>query len=1318
MHASVCMCVCAYAAIGCLSRQSVDALHSPYLTTVCDGSADPCQLNANVRRQNAAGASELHVTSPAVNVSRSSPLSEDTHSRVSAAGQAQLCPPSFPVENESVEEQCQLTQYPLADLSSVLAEQTLVSVQTSRADAAQLTQYPLSDNSSDASVHGAEMVSPAQFPLAASPNDVIAALHHDADDATMVDRSGTGSCVELQESGMQCHCEPVQQLSEDQSSLSVSAGDVNAADQHSSMTFTTADGGVNSCNNQLADDQGKYNGVDLLVFVSINKRSSVSRSLSPAYSADFNRAVDPSDKMLKSDGRCLASGNSPSILTDMKTEYVNKIDKTGLSSAILTTDNPRLDRDESVIVTDSKTVPAEAKVLESVEDLLSVSSSAVAGSLPTAGYVVQQSDNKLPDSGWPLSSSAFVEQAGSAQLDACKTSDLSAVFADSGRDQNVPLDHNAVASDSAVSKFAGMQTDDKEQTGNQAELLPSERSSTDDAESLRNAADGSEASDILSSAVKMSTNVSHITAAQSIGSVSHTARCVIVTGSDDSSIITEKSGAVTQGHCMSDHHQPCDSVIIDTNRDEIELSVNVESHPQHLTVVSQDSSEVVDTDHLALPLEQDSGSEFDEDDHLGDNVKMILAKYRIRRGPIGSDSTPVATSAKIDSVLLLDADDSLLLSGQHTESNTAKDIDTCSCSDSSDDTLAVRVKALLIREQQQSSSKTLPTTASSELSQGTGKVPSVCSSESTSVDYSSLSRELNEIQMNLDSMRNSESSCLGSQQSSTSSSCIHSPVTDMSVTQEPHGLVVQQKTCLDQLLQHRLVGHDGDSLHVDYSGFVSKAGAGILDFRRVEADTLGSVSGHQSEMSLISVLSIGGNTKPLATLRAELDSGHCQDSTALVNKDLLRTGTDVQTVQRPVQPLMTLSNSSAFSLMSASGTKFADSYTSGQSLHKSSESLLSRSELMSTADEDVMSSTGSLNLERFYAHKLGDGQNVNVSDSDRNVQDSSAVHDTVSKASSLQTDMRQSESTSYTHLDDFRSTHDQSTTAEAAVKKLEQSLSSLIRTCRNNTSSASNVYSNLHEVELLKQSSVDAALANHQLPALSDDDCHLSETELSHSCSDSCGLSPVPKESPINVLRSVHPLLAVQLDGAAAAAQFDRSIELRSPTACNDSLSSQSFDKNVQQTESSTPRRMKREKLNEYQVRNQLMSYSDTDRLLHVLQSCSFGFSNQTVTTDAQFMSMAHLQFTPLAELPHGCGSSESDSYDGDNEQLLTDQQSYDGVSELRSFSADDGPRLSADRTPVNYGVDVSVLCLDAARSTQTAVSESPPNLNLLQPYQ
>ena len=1265
----------------------MDVVHSPHLIAVCDSYADSCQLNADVHHHNAESGFELCSSSPAVNVCRSLPVSENTECVASAAGQSQPSPLGSAIEDQSVDEQCHLTECTLTDFSSVLVEQTLVGTEISCHDAAQLTQYTLYDSLSDASVHAVEML---QFPLDNTPDNVVTAVQCEVDNATLMDRDNCASRVELQESGVERDGEPVQWCSVDDASLPVCAVSVSANDSYVTCSNAAA-AAVTSCSG--SQDNRCDVDTDLLVSISTTSKNSSSSS---AVSAAFSKTTDSSTKMVESDDSCLASGTSLSALSPShmkQSDYTGTLtEKARLGSTTVTAVDLQLDRVQSVTVIGPKTVPAEDNISGIVTDLHGASSSAVALSLPAVDYSVQPTGNKSLDSG-QASSSASVELGCVGQRDdAGKMSDVSAVVSGGGRalqtDLELSADHQAGAS--AVRKIIGI-TCDVEQTGNQVKTLCS-----DDAQSLRNVADGSEASDAPLSTV----TVSGITAAVS------RSHCVSYDSVNSLSRTAENSGTVMHGHTMSDDHRPRDSVGGYTNRDKTEISA------QHSTTMTQKSSDM-GVSYFSLPLEQDSGSEFDEDD-LGDNVKMILAKYRIRRGPIGSDSTSAASSAKVDNVLMLDADDPVLPSGWQKDSSTARDVDACS--DSSDDTLASRVKALLLKEQRDSSSKVLRT-----MSQNSSKVASVSSSRSrsTPVDYSSLSRELDEIEMNLVNMRNNERSSSGSQQSSASSPHVYNPVTDASMVQESLGVLVQQKTCLDQLLQRSLVGHAGDGLHTNYCGFVSEADAATSGVKQVEASTLRRElvpSGHVHEMSPALLSSIGGTAEPFTALKTALDSTCCWDSGAsALNRDVLQTTTNVTTVERHVVPPKSSSNCTAYSLMAVPGMSFSD-----KSLHKSFDSLASRSELITTTDEveDTMSSVGSQNQKRVCARKLPLGQNVNMSDSDREVLVMSDVEDvlldTLSEVSSLRTDMRQSEHTSCTQLDDWRPACSESTSVEAAVKKLEQNLSNLIQTSRHDTSSDSNVYSYIREAELLKHSSEEARV-NQQIPALSDDEYYQSGTGLSRCCSDSCGLSPVPKHSSFNVMRSSQLLPAMQLDRVTAA-RLDMSTELVYPAAHSDSSVTQSFDTDVQQIGLCDHLRIEHEKRNDCEIPHKSISCSDTSTSQYMMKSYLLDSSDQKVHYGAQSVSTAHLQFMPL---PCGRDSSISESYDGDNERPLTDQQSDDGDSQLRSYSGDVvEQRLTAHRTVSSCDVDVGVSCLDAGRNTQTDLSHSLADMNLLQPYQ
>jgi len=1178
------------AAIGGLARASVNALHSPCLTTVCDSCADTCQSNANTHHQNASASLEFDSILPTVNVPHSLPVSVGV---ASAARQLHLNALSSVKDDQSVDQ-----QYPLSDLSSVLNNETLIGPQTPCADAAHLTQYPLCDSFSDvsASLHVGEPASLLQFPLDDSPESIAAALHRETDNfAITVDRVEPVTHCQLQEPTVQHDGKLVHQLSVHHSSLSESTDDVNTADRHDSDFLTSSNTSVNSRGSRLQVNKDISDTNFQNIFVSY--------SLSPASN---DESVDVVSKTAKSVIQCLASDTIPSMLPRVRqSDHTDTSVDRHASSPV----DPQLG---SVAATYSKTVPA----LDIITDLHHVSSSASAVLLPAADCIVQPTDSKLPVSG-PASPSASVELGCVGPVDAInhasKMSGMSAV-SDTVQltDSELP---SSITCDTVIRQLVGM-SDDKEPTDSQTGLVLLDMSASDIAKSLRNAADGSEASDVLLPAVQTSVNVGPTVVTNS-GSVNHDAHGGIVTGS------AEHSDMVVQDQTVCDNHTN-DFVII------TEVLANIVSQAQYLAVSAEKSSDMSQSDSV-LVHDEDTGSESDDDD-LGDSVKRILAKYRVRRGPVGSDSMQACSSAKVGNVLMLDADDFLLNVAQREDTSTARDTDTYS--DSSDDTLASRVKALLLKEQQVSGREILSTV----MTQKTSDVMSLSSSRSTPVDYSNLSRELNEIQMQLDSLRNREKNSVGS---SSSSVCMRSPVTDVSEMQESLSVFVQQKTDVDQLLQCSMVGHAGDGLHVDHCGSVSKA------------DTATAV--------------------PLALVNAELDKAHW-DFTTSPNR---QSTADVTSVQNLVEPLMSPSNSTSCSVTSVPGTKFAHSYTllPDYKQRRSRESSTDRSELVNTADEvqNTMSSTGSKQLLYTDVRRLPVKQTVNYTDGTRGVQDSSTMDDAGSEVSSLQTDVLQSESSIHPQVDEWRLAR--GSAVEAAS---QQSSTDMIQASTDGNSSAHDYFA-----ELLKHSSV-AAAANQQMLVLTDDECCQSDVLLSDR----------------HTMKSIHPPPAAQLDKGTMA-RFDQGTTLLSTGASNDSLVAQALDRNVQQTEN-------------------FNSQLRTDAVVspYMRKSYLFDSDMQKVTCNAQFVSSAGLEFTPLAELPHGRESSASGSYDGDNEQLFSDLQSYNDVGEVKVCSEDVEQQLATDATDSSCDVDVSVSCLRATRSVQTVGSHSPGSGTVLQPYQ
>ena len=1260
------------------------AVFSPYLTSVSDSSTNTCQMNAS---HTTAAGSELSHTLLAVDVSHSLPVSTGSQFLVTASEHLQLAAASSVTEDQSVDRQSPLTQYPLSDLSSVLAEQTLVGSQTPCASSTEVTQYPLSDSSSDSSRHAAEPASLLQFRLDDSPDNVIGALNHETDNSTMTDSSS--SLVRVPESSVQCDSERVNHCL-----LAVKSAD--EADRHDSGCMASGDASADTknINNELADGQGKCDGNgDLLMSLGTNTSRPVPCSLSPINSVDFSKTVDTSDKILEPGDvdRYVALGTCSSHVKHTSTEA----DTAGPESAVLTTVNVQLAScySGSESVTGTKALLTVDEILSTVVDLQCSDSSSITMSLPAAGSVIRPRDENSLDAGW-ASLPASVELQCITHLDVsdddCEIATAAAVVDGSIHQLEMPAGLTAVTSDSA-----GV-TDDKEQTGNQRRLLLMETLGTDSAECLRNVADGFEELANLSAA-QTSVSATNSIAAHSRRPVDDGAPCIGVSVSDYNvnyqSLATELTCPVIQGHSDSASLHLCGSVVRETDRSEPQILASIESQSQHVTMVTEKLPDMRHVD-VALPLEQDSESEFNGDD-LGEDVKMILAKYRVRRAPIGSDSTPVYSSANVDNVLTSDAVDSL-----SKDASTVRDLDTYSTS--SDDSLANRVKDLLIKAQRQNHTATLPTAASDVTSQSASTVSSVCSSRNTSVDYSNLSRELNEIQMNLDSMRNSEKHGSNSHYSSSGSPCIRNQVVDEFMRRESLALLLQQKAHLDESVQHDSVGRAGDSFLADECRFVSNADAATSVVKQTEGESV--LFEHQREVSTSSIFTSSGTSKPLMALSAELGRGHSHDSNTLV-----KTGTDVKTVKRYMQPLVLLSSSATFSPVSVEQIQFADMSLPDHMSHKAFETLGSRTEVLSAVDdvEDMVSNIGSQNQQHFYADKLADGQNATVSCRDM-VQLSAAEDDTVSEVSSIHTDIHQSESTSYTQVDDCRSSHAENTNVEAAVKHLEQKLSNLLRADRYSMSPSHDANSGDCEVDLLKQSTAKAA-SDQQIPAPYNDEYRLSETGLSQSYSMSCDLSPVLKHSSFNTIMAAHPM-STQIDKTAAV-QFDQSTELQSSAACNDNSSIRYLDRNAQQMENLRQLRTEHEKRKGYKISNQLQSDNEDGRWPYIHESYSVS-SNKEMSLGTQFVSTGDVQFMPLVPLPRGDDSSDNGSYDGDNELPLTDRQSYVGDSEVRCGG---NAVVLVDETLIGSD-DAS--CLHAADSTQAVSSYSSASVNLLQPYQ
>jgi hypothetical protein len=211
------------------------------------------------------------------------------------------------------------------------------------------------------------------------------------------------------------------------------------------------------------------------------------------------------------------------------------------------------------------------------------------------------------------------------------------------------------------------------------------------------------------------------------------------------------------------------------------------------SVVDVNSDRLYADAGMSAPMSARSASsdEYLYDDDLGEDVKRILAKYRIYFSSKSSSSrsedvtalphSSVAVGSNVeikpagsDNILMLESGDPLLSDSGPSTARTDK-VDAASVSSS--DTLARRVRGLLAKEQLSSttsaaelecSQKTAGARGSSYLLDG-GSLPSGGSSRTASVDYGSLSKDLDDIQASLESMRNSEKASLSSRHSSFSS---------------------------------------------------------------------------------------------------------------------------------------------------------------------------------------------------------------------------------------------------------------------------------------------------------------------------------------------------------------------------------------------------------------------------------------------------------------------------------------------------------------------------------------------------------------------
>jgi hypothetical protein len=184
-----------------------------------------------------------------------------------------------------------------------------------------------------------------------------------------------------------------------------------------------------------------------------------------------------------------------------------------------------------------------------------------------------------------------------------------------------------------------------------------------------------------------------------------------------------------------------------------------------------------------------SSDEYLYDDDLGEDVKRILAKYRIYFSSKSSSRcsediptippAPVVMESKVEikpagseNILVLESGDPLL---SESGPSTARTDKADAASVSSSDTLARRVRGLLAKEQLSTATSASElecvqkTAGARDYLLDSGSLPSGGSSRTASVDYGSLSKDLDDIQASLESMRNSEKASLSSRHSSFSS---------------------------------------------------------------------------------------------------------------------------------------------------------------------------------------------------------------------------------------------------------------------------------------------------------------------------------------------------------------------------------------------------------------------------------------------------------------------------------------------------------------------------------------------------------------------
>ena len=291
------------------------------------------------------------------------------------------------------------------------------------------------------------------------------------------------------------------------------AENVNAADEHGSSNVIFSSAGVVtiSCSSQLMGGQGRCDDdTDFLVPVSTSASSSGLRSSFPANSVDVDSTVNTLNNADKSDDWCLPSDTDPCAPSHVKQSdhAVTLVNNTGFNLAVPVSVGPPLG--SCFDVTDCFTVPAEAKLVDIVADPQFAFLPALAVPSPPVSSVVQPAGDKVSDSGRAFSSASDeLEYIGQLNVvsDACEMTDAAAEVGAGGylllTDFKLPPnDRAAVTCASAVRRTVGI-TDDTDQSRREMRPQPSETSELENADGVRNVAYGSEASEILSTAVSL-----------------------------------------------------------------------------------------------------------------------------------------------------------------------------------------------------------------------------------------------------------------------------------------------------------------------------------------------------------------------------------------------------------------------------------------------------------------------------------------------------------------------------------------------------------------------------------------------------------------------------------------------------------------------------------------------------------------------------------------------------------------------------------------------------------------------------------------------